>query len=511
MRLGIVGLAAAIGGILGIAIMVANQSGAEPWTETFDGAPASPQAWTSPDWDIQYHTRDAPYWVAPEGMAQQHGGDCSAPPMTHPASSWPGTVYQCNNHVMTALNASGYGVIYLTPNRLADWSSGPAIVQWDMSTERLSTRDWPDLVITPWEDNQAVPLISTLSHGVDLQGPPRRAVHVGMDNGEGAPLLGITRNGSNTVYGAGWNTPALNSGIPSSVNQAATRQTFRLTLTSTSARFERLASATAPAVVFWDRTFTDIGYTSGVVQFGHHSYTPYKDGAGQPATWHWDNVTINPSIPFSMVKADRRYVTSSSQTVTLAAPAPANSYLRFAALGTVSVSLDGGPFVPATRQWEAQNRAEGASSYWHPVPAGTQSVRFQFSTRGGWYNGPYIAKDFGIWSLEGGAPSTPTTAPTATSTSTPSPTLPPTNTAIPTVTNTPVPTSTPEPTETPTATATSTPMPPTATPTATPTPANDRCRQPDRNNANTGWTNVEGRWKQDADGDWYCATSVRPF
>ena len=86
-----------------------------------------------------------------------------------------------------------------------------------------------------------------------------------------------------------------------------------------------------------------------------------------------------------------------------------------------------------------------------------------------WPAGPYIAKDFGIWSLDGGAPSTPTTAPEPTSTSTPLPTATPTSTAIPTATATAPPTFTPEPTATPVA-PTSTPISPTVAPTATATP-----------------------------------------
>lgn len=372
----------------------------ELWIESFDGAPAQPTPWMSEEWDIQYHTRASSYWERPESMEQQHGGSCDAPPMTHPASSWPGTVYQCRDHIMTAINATDYGLIYLTPNRLADWSSGPVEIQWEMSTENRSGRDWPDLIVSPWEENQATPLISTLSDGVDLQGPPRRAIHVGMDNGQGAPLLGVTRNGSNQVYGSGETTPALNSGVAVGTNEAATRQSFRLTLTNISARFERLQSPTASAVVYWEHSFDDIGYTQGVVQLGHHSYTPWKDGNGGPQTWHWDNVTINPSVPFTMIKADTRYVRNENQIVTFASPAPVGSYLRFNSTHTPQVSIDGGAFVNANRQWEAQNRAEGSSSYWHPIPEGAQSIRVRHTARE-WYDlgWPPIAKDFSVWSL----------------------------------------------------------------------------------------------------------------
>lgn len=446
--------------ILGVAATVATQSQAEPWTETFDGAPSSPQAWAPDDWDIQYHTRNASYWAAPEGMAQQHGGDCSGPPNTHPASTWPGTVYLCNNHIMTAINATDYGLIYLTPNRLADWSSGPAVIQWDVSTEARSQRDWIDLWITPYDQNLALPL----TWFPDLQGPPDDAVHIETANNNHAPVLEIWRDGSDYFPFPTWSIPSIRDGVQAGTNEAATRQTFRLTLSSTSAKFERLASATAPAITFWEDTFPALGYTSGVVQFGHHSYTPWKDGGGGPQTWHWDNVSINPSVPFTMVKADTRYVTNETQTVTFDAPASANSHLRFAANGTVEVSYDGGPWEVATRQHANIPNDGTQASFFHPIPAGTETVNFRFSPRD-WFSGDYIAKDFSIWSLDGAPEPTSTNTPSPTET----PTTVPTSTPETTATSTPVPTLTPEPTATPTPEPTSTPISPTATPTATPT------------------------------------------
>ena len=39
---------------------------------------------------------------------------------------------------MTSINASGYGVIYLTPDQMVDFSAGEAVVRFDMSTFRTS-------------------------------------------------------------------------------------------------------------------------------------------------------------------------------------------------------------------------------------------------------------------------------------------------------------------------------------------------------------------------------------
>lgn len=329
---------------------------------------------------------------------------------------------------MTAINASGYGLIYLTPNRMLDFSSG-GTVSFDISTERQSTRDWWDIWITPWADNLALPF--DLGE-VDLQGPPLNAIHVSIETAESAPILTVYRNGQSTTYNHGWDTPSTRSGIAAGTNEAAARQPFRLTISGGRIKFERLASSTGSAVEFFDFA-ASVNFSRGVVQFGHHSYNPTKDGSGVPATWHWDNFAVNPSVPFTVVRADQRYIDGPTQTLTFAAPAPANSFLRFSGVGVIDVSLDGGSYQPALRAKTA-GLADGfhpehMSSYWMPVPQGTRTLKLKFSADS-WYNGPFIAKDFALWSSGGAAvpTATPTRTPTSTPTTAPGATPPPTAT-----------------------------------------------------------------------------------
>ena len=448
-------------GAVGLSTALASFSGNPP-TETFDGAPSAPQAFSDAEWDVQVHDRNE--WFTRPAIQAQHGSDCAGPPATHTNTSYEGSVFICRDHVMTAINGeAGYSVIYLTPNRLFDFSQGGSVT-FDISTERMSVRDWWDVLITPYGDNLALPLLSNLSQGVDLQGPPMNTIHIGTDNGEGAPKLSTVVNG-NEWNGPTWVEPA-DAGIPGTVNQAVTRQTMKLTIANGRMKFERLASATAPALVFWDVAAT-VPFTSGIVQFGHHSYTPEKDGAGVPGTWHWDNITLSNSTPFTMIKADRRY--TQGGTVNFASPAPANAYLRFSAICRVSVNGQAVTQQPTVNRWGISQKVEHMASYFVPVAEGTQSVNISFADDG-WYTGPCIAKDFSIWSLSsgGGIPTdTPTSTPSVASpTSTPTTILPP-----PTATSTAIP-----------PTATPTPIPPTATP----TPA--RCRVQVRNASNTGWT-----------------------
>jgi len=458
----------ALGGGLAVATFTGN-----PPTETFTGNPASPQAFSDAEWDVQVHSRDSDTWFALDAINAQHGPDCSAPPATHANTSYEGSVFQCRDHVMTAINAPGYGVIYLTPNRLFDFSAGGSI-QFDLSTEHMSTRDWWDLTIQPWANNMALPLHG-VAVGVDLQGPPPNSINVAIDNAQAAPTLTLFRNGVEEYLDFGL-ASTISEGIAAGTNQSATRQTFKLTVANGRMKFERLASATASHIVYFDVAET-VNFSSGIVQFGHHSYTPTKDGAGVPGTWHWDNVSVEPATPFTIIKADRRYTEGGA--VSFASPAPSGAYLRFSAVCRVTV--DGAPVTPVK---PVQDEAK-FSSYFLPIAAGKQSATIGFAPDG-WYTGPCLAKDFSIWSL------TSSTVPTST---VPNPTatgIAPTATPSP-VPATTTPTQIPSPSSTPTSTVTSTP---TATP--SPTPQLFECRTRDQRQTrpvgSTSWQTASDPW-----------------
>lgn len=458
-----------------LAVLVAVV-GASTALAAFDGTPSAPlpipggytDSSTGYTWDVQVHERGST--TSLPLINAQHGADCSAPPATHPNTTFEGSVFQCRDHVMTAINGVEYGEIVLTPNRLLDFSNGPATVRWDVSSQQMSTRDWWDVTVSPFLDAQALPLLSDLSQGVDLQGPNRNSVVVTTDNGQAAPNLKVVRNGAVTSYG----NPGIGfaSGVPTGTNQAAIRQPFKLTITGTHIRFERLPKVwacgtvpmpsvcSAPGVVFVDRDIPALNFTSGVVQFGHHSYSPTKDNSGVPATWHWDEFDIQPSTAFTIEHTAPRALFAPG-TVTFPS-APSGAYLRFSALCRPVVNG-----VVASKMVDGDH-AEHASSYMVPIPAGSTSATLGF-TADGWYGTGFGCRfqDAHVWAL--GSP-TVTASP---------------STATPTVdapTPTPTATATSTPTSTPTATATST-----RTATRTPTPATYRCQ---RRNANGTWTTV---------------------
>lgn len=441
-----------IGGIFvaGFALLVAAVgltvgSASSPFT--FDGAPATPAAMPSvlDGWDVQVHDRDSAEHPGTTGsMVAMHGADCAAPPATHQTSgSTSDAVFQCANHIMTATDSdtTGYSVIYLTPPEMVDFANGGS-VSFDLSTLKTSQRDWWDVTVSPFLDAQALPLLSGLSQGVDLQNPNKNSVVITTDTGTGYPHLVVVTNGNDVGYPTDY-TPA-NADIVAGTNQAATRQPFRLTLTQTHVKFERLATATGAAEVFVDQDIPALSWSQGVVQFGHHSYTPTKDGAGTANTWHWDNIAMSPSVPFYIGGFTSKW--TQGGTITANAPVPANSYLRFSAI--CRPVIDG---VPATKMTDSGQPAH-FSSYMVPVTQGASSWYISFAQDGYYpYGGLHcLAKDYSIFSLNFAGP-TPT----------------PTNTSVPpTATNTPIPptaTNTPPP-----PTATNTPAPATATPTATP-------------------------------------------
>lgn len=364
--------------------------------ETFDGAPASPTPWRPTNWDVTVHSRDKSSWMTLDQMQAMHGSDCAGPPAMHTITNYADAVFQCRDHLMTAINAGGYGVIYLTPDHLVDFSAGEAVIRWDMSTARTSHRDWVDLWVSPVDDHLQLPVLDATP---DLGGVPQRGINIEMNRDinrtkfEGTVIRRFGTTDLKTITSA----PPYQTAL---VPDAARRDTFELRISRTHIKFGM------PLYNLWwiDQPIADLGWDRGVVQFGHHSYNPTKlcesDNCA-PNTWHWDNVSINPSVPFTLLRADRRYVDPSlpSTAINFAGPAPANSHLRFAGIGNnLEVSFDGGTtWQPAEWQHHKQWVEDHFHSYWMPIPQGVTQVMFR-GTR--WWGGDWHVRDASIWSVD---------------------------------------------------------------------------------------------------------------
>jgi len=368
----------------------------EPFLFNWVGAPASPQPWNPADWDVIVHSRDTATWGQIDPIEADHGPDCAAPPASHLVTSYEGAVFLCKNHMMTAINGGGYGVIYFAPNRLVDFSSGMSSVKYRVSTFRASLRDWHDIWITPFDDNLVLPLYRF----PDLQGPPRNAVHiqlVGDDTFNGALFRNFVSTDLPKVNGTPYD--ALLGPSPTQ------RTAFELDISRTHIRFG------LPEYKFWwiDTDVPDLGFSQGVVQLGHHSYNPTKAENGHPGTWHWSEFSISSSVPFTMLRGDLQSINADTRhEVCFSSSAISGSHLRFAGVGTILVSFDGGrTFVQAQAAAQIGPHGEGSpqvalfASYWTPIPAGVSSVVFRGVD---WWGGPWWVRDPAIWSESTDAP-----------------------------------------------------------------------------------------------------------
>ncbi len=356
--------------------------------ETFDGAPARPLPFRSDMWNATVHSRDRNTWQQLEPMAAHHGSTCGPPSTSHEVTAYEDAVFQCNDHIMTAINARGYGVIYLTPNQMIDFSQGEAIIRFDVSTFRSSARDWIDVWITPYEHNLQLPLNA---RGPDLQGPPRHAILVRMSDSPGKTefeaysIRDWESQKLPQVSGRGYETFLQ--------PDAKRRDTFELRISRTHLSF----GMPAYNHTWIDTAIPALDWSQGVVQLGHHSYNPTKASNGKPNTWHWDNVQIAPAIPFTTIPADRRYVDGDTgEPATLSRPAPAQAHLRFAAVGDgIEVSFDSRTWQTARKAGQKYNFRHKFHSYWMPDPEGTTRVWFRdVRTK----NGKWQVKDIAVWS-----------------------------------------------------------------------------------------------------------------
>jgi hypothetical protein len=359
----------------------------------FNVSPPAPIAFDEPGWDVQMYSRDVQTWLTPEPMDAHHGMDCAGYPGQHRVTSYEQLVYRCRNHIMTAIQAEGYGAIALTPDRLLDWSATAGVVRFDMSTFKSSNRDWIHVWISPYDRHLVLPAVDWAA---GLNGPPRDGVYVEQTmNGNLCPWF--VRNFVVTALACDDSRP-LSDRI---VLSATRRNTVEIRLTNDRIR----VSLPGDSIVFADVSLpAPLTFAQGIVQFGHYSYNPTKcapcSGPQVANTWHWDEIFLAPSIPFTIIRGDRRYVDGPSGTVTFRTPAPSGARLRFSVFGMEpDISFDDGRTwqVPVSQEFARVSQPE--RQYWTPIPAGTTRVMLRPARAISWWGQPttWIARDFAVW------------------------------------------------------------------------------------------------------------------
>lgn len=328
-------------------------------------------------------------------MGLDHSPDCGPPPAQHHSTSYEAAVYRCTNHLMVGIHGDGYAAAYLTPNHMVDLSRGTAVISWRMSTFRASIdRSWVDVWISPYENHLQLPLPFSFP---DLQGPPRHGLLIRMQATRNSFEVFRIDNFDMTRIGGGF------IGYESRFVPSKTiRDLFEIQLTAGSVQ----VSMPEHGLVFVNRSLTPpLTWTAGVIQWGIHDYNSDKSTGSScvvplpctPSTWHFDNFSINPSIPFTIIPDNNRWYQAGVNVATFTSPAPVNAYLRFAGIGSnLQVSFDGGAtWQTAARQPGGDAHDPGHfASYFMPIPAGVSEVRF----RGGrWYGGDWHVRDASIW------------------------------------------------------------------------------------------------------------------
>lgn len=507
--------------------------------ETFDGTPITPEPWKQADtWSLTRLGFDSR--VGREDPDRQrnnlasHGPNCEAPGFpftttnTHQMRSAADMTFLCGagsgTHLMTATGISGYGAVYMTPPVVADLSGGTAEISIDMSTLRTSSRDWVQWVLTPPGGGHELAYINNDQHR-----PPD---NIKVQLAGGGNVMLVTQRVNGVEYQIPQDTSTTWDQVfarqtPPLTTSMARRDTFKATISSTRVSFcmPKYSFCWVNNALLPRPLDPAVWHDQVRLQLNHVSYNAMKSCEAEalatgfsiadiedefsivnnqftrdhcpPTTWHWDNLSVNPAIPFSVIPsipADFESNSGSVFNVRFAAPAPAASYLSFLAWGDtpqLRVSLDGGSSWVAPRLQPDAGPAnccqDTGEQVYQPVQEGLQSV--MVLGRSSWVHTHFYA--FKLEGSPGGpvvvVPSSPTpTVPPATATAaatiqatavpTVTPTITPTPTVTPSPTGTPEPTllpsPTPTPSETPVLAVSATPtIGLTQTPTATPGPS----------------------------------------
>lgn len=403
--------------------------------ETFDGEPSTPTAFSSPNWDVAIFTRDIYTRYQPKsGIQADHGSACEPPPAQHEITTYESLAYRCKNHVMTAMNDIGFGHLTLTPNRMVDFSAGVATIEFDISTFRKGGYDWVELFISPFDDHLVHPVKAIW----EVAGPPRNGIEISMNpGGQNRFLLTTYVDGVATPYQfCGELCEGVNHFIPYDspklplIPSQRRRDKFRVTISQERISFgiiDYYDGESNDKSFYWldDVAIGPLSWNKGVVQFSHVSFNPKNncDNVPDPVnppdnpdfvhecdgdTWHWDNIVIDPSVPFTIIPTAKveptdtfkqRYVDplhSRDNTVSFVQPSPENAYLRFSAIGDfIEISVDdGATWETVAPQPQVAFNPARFNNYFHPIPSGVQRVQF----RGGrWWGGEWHARDISIW------------------------------------------------------------------------------------------------------------------
>jgi hypothetical protein len=409
--------------------------------ETFDGVPTSPLSFTNPHgWDIIPAGFD-PRQNGTDAQRAHHGPDCGRPgfPYTstnaHPISSARDMVFVCNNHLMTATGLSGYGAVYMVPPALADFSAGTTTISFEMSTLRTSSRDWVYFTLMPFHGH------NKFAYNNLDQAIPENNINIHLAGSNVLTATQRTDDGTDTrIGGDGFTTWDMVQEANGVAPDAARRDAFRIELTRSHLRVCITGNSSGQSYAYrgesglcWIDSDLPAPLSAGVwndqavFMMTHVAYNPEKSCSSEddrfsivhnpfgdancpPNTWHWDNVRIDPAVPFTIINPQEQFASfadpSGSNTVTFSRPAPADAFLSYIADGDCTqqrFSVNGGSTwissVPQPTATQCKH-PENGGEYWTRIPEGTTSVKFTGQATFGRWGASGIA----IWAGGGTLP-----------------------------------------------------------------------------------------------------------
>ena len=402
--LALVGLAS------GLAVEHQPSTAAAETTFTFNwtGNPSLPIAWHPKplnDWDLLVHDSSMSNDRLFTPGVGQHGSDCSPYPAIHPVNGVDDAVFICRNHLMTMLNAGGYGVIVMTPSQIADFS-GQVSIDWSVTTLRTTTRDWLEINVTPFSEN----LVAPADTSQDLEGEPLDTVNCATTDTPPTVWACQVINHGKVTFASGFRSPAVEELLQTNrqTPSATTRTRYQLDL---SANHLRLSLPELRANLI--DANVDIPFTSGVVQLSEHDYDVGKDcvPGHKPNincvnnTWHWSDFSISNAGPFTMMRLapDSNAALGGGRSklrFELPFAAPPDSYFRF--LGSpgerIKYSVDDKIFQAAPEQAATKTGQSNDRNFFIPIPAGTRVLSLAGED---WNGGHWVIEDPAIWSLNG--------------------------------------------------------------------------------------------------------------
>jgi hypothetical protein len=369
------------------------------------GMPAAPQAYMPSDFAITKHQRqtcggviDNGYGPPADGgtcsMTADHGTACQPPPTSHSIdTAYANEVFVCHDHLMTAFDPAGAGVIQLQPAQLVDISGGAVTVSVNRSTAITTpneSRDYTQLYFVPFAQQLAY---NTDENIGEQMKEPSTYLRVNMRT-QGGNTFAIRERVAGVDYavpGDNYQTLEQATGL---VDSATVRTPITVTFSATHVRL------VSNSFTFYDAELpVPLPASQFVMQIQHVSYHPEKE-SGRPDTWHWSNLAISRAVPYYLNMAMPAAVGDYSwlgQRVTFA-PAPSGAFLRFQGFNAAydffargyQISFDNGATWQAWANQTPQDKS--LASVLQPIPVGATSAILRGP--GGWY-----ARDFYVMSL----------------------------------------------------------------------------------------------------------------